>query len=226
MMEPSEKRRHKRYEVQDVYGNLLFTIDVNVINMSLDGMAVESSKRLNVGRAYSLKLRHGNKLIKLTGKVVWCILTRSDRKAEGSVVPVYKAGLVFEDVISDKTKEIVDFMEENVIIKLEKRLFGRFKLKPNRMVNLDTEYDFLVKSISLSGMLVETEISPEVGSIFDMEVKFNATNILIKGRITRVVQLSEEHLKQLSHLGIDFIEISEANRARLEKFISEEVENA
>jgi Tfp pilus assembly protein PilZ len=219
------KRRNKRYDVQNVSGSLIFTIDVNVINMSLDGMAVESSKRLNVGRVYSLKIVHNDKKIRLTGNVVWCVLTRSDSSGDGAVVPVYKAGLEFEDVISDRAKELVDFMEGNVVIKLEKRLFGRFKLKPKEPVNLDSEVDFLVKTISLSGMLIETEILPELDSIFDMEVKFNSSTIFIRGRVAHIKQVSEENHQQLSRLGIEFVDVSREAKKSLEEFILQELES-
>ncbi len=226
-MEYSPGRRHKRHEVKDVYGSLLFTIDVSVVNMSIDGMAIESSKRLNVGRKYILKLSHDKKVLKLNGKVVWCNLSKAMKTDQGAVVPVYKAGIEFDDVISDKAKDLRHFLEENVIIKLESRMFGRFKVRPKQSINLDSEYDFHVQTLSLSGMLIETELLPDKESVFDMELKFNENNISIKGRVAYVKQVGEPEQKQeKSHLGVEFVEFDGDAKKVLEDFILNELESS
>jgi Tfp pilus assembly protein PilZ len=197
------------------------------MNMSIDGMAIESSKRLNVGRKYILKLGHNDKVLRLNGKVVWCNLIKAMKTDQGAVVPVYKAGIEFDDVISDKAKDLRNFLEENVIIKLENRLFGRFKVRPRQSVNLDSEYDFHVQTLSLSGMLIETELLPDKESVFDMELKFNGNTILIKGRVAYIKQVGEPESKQeKSHLGIEFYEIDDAAKKVLEDFIVNELESS
>ncbi|MEE9523298.1 MAG: PilZ domain-containing protein [Thermodesulfovibrionales bacterium] len=225
-MEYSPNRRHKRHEVQDVFGSLLFTIDVTVMNMSIDGMAIESSKRLNVGRKYILKIGHSDKVLRLNGKVVWCNLIKAMKTDQGAVVPVYKAGIEFDGVISDKAKDLRNFLEDNVIIKLENRLFGRFKVRLKQSINLDSEYDFHVQTMSQSGMLIETELLPDKESVFDMELKFNGNTISIKGRVVYVKQISEPGGKQeKSHLGIEFVEFDEEAKKVLEDFIVNELED-
>ncbi|UCG79019.1 MAG: PilZ domain-containing protein [Nitrospirota bacterium] len=220
------KRRHTRHDVKDIRGSLLFTIDVSVVNMSVDGMAIESKKRLNVGRNYILKLSHDNKSLKLTGRVVWCNLSKALKGEDDSVVPIYNAGIEFENVISDKVRDIVGFMEENVIIKLENRMFGRFKVRPKKSVNLDSEFDFHVKKISLSGMLIETELLPDLESIFDMEININGTGINIQGRIAYINQIGEKEFKrELSELGVEFKKFGEGAKEILEDFILNELEN-
>ncbi len=220
------KRRHTRHDVKDIRGSLLFTIDVSVVNMSVDGMAIESKKRLNVGRNYILKLSHDNKSLKLTGRVVWCNLSKALKGEDDSVVPIYNAGIEFENVISDKARDIVGFMEENVIIKLENRMFGRFKVRPKKSVNLDSEFDFHVKKISLSGMLIETELLPDLESIFDMEININGTGINIQGRIAYINQIGEKEFKrELSELGVEFKKFGEGAKEILEDFILNELEN-
>jgi Tfp pilus assembly protein PilZ len=194
--------------------------------MSVDGMAVESNKRLNVGRTYTLKLGHDNKALRLSGTVVWCNLSKATKDDQGCVVPVYKAGIEFDGVISDKARELVNFLEENVIIKLENRLFGRFKVKPNQLINIDSEYDFHVHTLSLSGMLIDTELLPDKESVFDMELKFNEHTISIKGRVAYVKQVGEPESKlERSHLGIEFIDFDEDAKSVLEDFILKELES-
>ncbi|GBD99842.1 PilZ domain protein [bacterium BMS3Abin07] len=224
-MDISDKRRHRRYDVRDVSGSLLFTIDVNVMNMSLDGMAVESRKRLDVGRKYLLKIVHNDKKLKLSANVVWCNLIKSVKTDQGAIEPIYRAGLEFEDVISDTAKDLIKFLEKNVVIKLENRLFGRFKVRPLKTLDLDSEYEFIVKKISLSGMSIETSLLPDIDSVFDMEVTFNGKGVKIKGRVVHVTQISEpEPAHETSHLGIEFVDMNEEAKDFIEYFISTELE--
>jgi hypothetical protein len=74
-------------------------------------------------------------------------------------------------------------------------------------------------------MLIQTEILPDADSVFDMEVKFDETNILIQGRIAHVKQISEEPGKLVAHLGIEYVDLPLETRASLEKLISDELEN-
>ena len=53
-----EKRRHKRYAVEGVHGNVLHPSDLEILNMSIDGAAIETSKRLDINREYTFKIKH------------------------------------------------------------------------------------------------------------------------------------------------------------------------
>ena len=55
-MSNSGQRRHRRYEVQDVHGALLFRTQVKVRNLSVSGLALETPERLQLGRTYAIRL--------------------------------------------------------------------------------------------------------------------------------------------------------------------------
>ena len=66
----SERREHRRYPVEGVRGKLLFTTDAQVLNMSLDGMSIETVSPLKVGREYSLKIEEHGTEMPMSGVVV------------------------------------------------------------------------------------------------------------------------------------------------------------
>ena len=63
------QRRHKRYEVQDVRGSLLFRTQVKVRNISVSGLAIETSERLKLGRSYSIHRMNGHGSLEIEGTI-------------------------------------------------------------------------------------------------------------------------------------------------------------
>ena len=45
MAENSENRRNPRHIVEDIHGNVLYTSDIEVLNISVDGAAIETAEK-------------------------------------------------------------------------------------------------------------------------------------------------------------------------------------
>src|SRR4030042_5373261 len=124
-----EGRRHKRYAVNGVHGNVLYPADLEVLNISIDGAAIETTKRLELNREYILKIKHKDSVLNLRGRIIWSNLTYREKKGSGEITPVYRAGVRFTDTLTEKTKMLINFIEENKIRTIDKRLIGmRFKV--------------------------------------------------------------------------------------------------
>ena len=217
-MTPPNQRRHKRYDTQDVHGKLAYNLDARVLNISLTGMAIETSTLLKVGEDYSLKIPRPEGPLKVQADVKWCHLVRTERTDSGDVVSVYQAGIDFRSILDDKARQMLQFIEENVVVDLEKRLFGRFHLDDgDRSVDLDKDEEFRVRKISLSGMLIETELRPTPEAVYDIELRFNGSKIDTRVRIAHV----REHKtgEGLAEVGVEFQELADDARAELEHFI-------
>lgn len=216
-----ERRTHARYEVEGVKGSFLFTTDARVLNLSLDGMSLETNTPLKIGRDYSLRLDEGDQQIPLKGSVVWCTLVKTARDARGDVQPVYRAGVHFADVMSGKANSLRSFIHKNAVISLENRLFGRFRIEAERPADLSLEAEFTVRQISLSGMLVETEVAPSVDTECRLEVEVGGIQFQAKARIARVDRVAAPTADEPArvHLGIEFLELSDDSRLTLESFI-------
>jgi hypothetical protein len=220
-----ERRRHPRHQVNDVKGTLHISAGAKIINMSLTGLAVETDTQMRVGRSYSLTLKHGSDFVlRLAGTVVWCHL-RGIRKTDGGETrSVYHAGFRFEDILTEKAKELTRFLEATAIIALDTRISGRFKLKLTEPVDLDTEYPFVVKTISASGLLLETETAPPEGTTFEMEVHLHGAVLQARGRIVHSREVNSPKSGRITQIGVEFVDSAETDRRAIEEFIARQLQ--
>ncbi|HPW54445.1 MAG: PilZ domain-containing protein [Thermoanaerobaculaceae bacterium] len=219
-----ERRRNQRYAVQDVRGMLLLSTEAKIVNMSLTGMAVETESRLRLGRLYSLKLQHESELaIPLSGTVVWCQLrqSKSQNAPEGHIA--YVSGLQFEGILSEKAHDLLAFLQSAAVVSVQTRVCGRFRARFVETINLNTEYEFEVRKVSRSGMLIVTDLVAEQGSAFDMEVQLDDGLLRARSRVVYVRPTSTRQTGAAVELGVEFTEMSEPDRALLTDFIGRQI---
>lgn len=218
-----ERRRCPRYTVRDVQGTLLFVAEGRVLDMSLTGMSVETDTRLRLNRTYSLKLRNDNGgEVPLNATVVWCQLRQPHDRAQGGSI-VYVAGLRFEDVLSEKAEKLISFLQSAAVISVETRLCGRFTACFREAVDLRTEYEFRVKSISSSGMLIVTDLAAEQGSLFEMELELGSYPLRVLGRAAYVRTLPRGSGSGKEELGVEFVDLTDEDRTALLGFIGKQL---
>jgi c-di-GMP-binding flagellar brake protein YcgR len=219
-----DRRRHRRYDVEDVRGNLLFTTEVRILNLSLTGMAIETDVFLKVEGRYHLKIRSNEHPLDLEVVVKWCHLDRTERRPDGDVAPVYKAGLDFKDVLGERAREILAFIEDHIVVELDRRILGRFRVEVGDEVDLATTYDFRVLKISRSGMLIRTELEPPVDSRFEMEIRPRNHTVQVLGRVADVSLPTTPPVSEEFEVGVEFVEIANGGRRHLSSFIEELIE--
>jgi hypothetical protein len=107
-----ERRQHKRYPADGIHINIkmLFATGVKVCNLSLGGISFETDRRLNVGRSYKFRMETQGLMTTVEGIIVWCSLIKSSKDAKENIVPVYRAGMKFTNVLREKMSLIVDSM--------------------------------------------------------------------------------------------------------------------
>lgn len=219
MSDEIENRRFKRFNVDGIHGNMIFSSDINIVNISIDGAAIQTTKRLNLDREYNLKIKYRDTLLNLRGIVVWSVLSHTETKKGGEVVPVYKAGLRFTNVLNDQSQGLLRFIDENRTESIERRTIGvRFKIKKGEDALLDVPCDYHIKRMSLSGMLIETEHFLKIDSLHEMEMKVGDTLISVVGRIVNCVEVRTDTAMQYD-IGIEFIRMSDGDRIFLKEFL-------
>jgi c-di-GMP-binding flagellar brake protein YcgR len=216
-----EHRRHRRYEVNDVEGTFLFDMDLNVLNLSLAGMAVETPHQLSVGRRYAFNIQHENQVVKLHGTVAWSTLRSTRRVSEEEIRPVYHAGIHFEDVLTDSAQDLKHLIDENVVLDVHRRLFGRFHLAAGTTVaSVNSDIEFEVRKISLSGMLAVSTLCSELGYQLPLQINLANGMFTANGRVAFAKpdddKESELHRYQL---GIEFLSVAEEDHRKLAEFI-------
>jgi len=222
-MDRQKKRRHPRYEVQDVEGTFLYNLQADVLNLSIAGMALETHKPVDVGRSYIFTIRKDDDVIKLPGRVTWCVLRRTQHVTDTEVVPIYHAGVHFPEVLSGKAHEVIRLIKESVSLDVDRRIFGRFKPETGTRVSIDQETDFAVQKISQSGMLIETSLRTEIDAVFPMEINLQDSRVSFHGRVAYISP--PEKGSDLVHLGVEFQDMENDGRVCLDSFIDSVVES-
>lgn len=219
MTKDSEGRRQKRYDVEGVTGNVLYAFDLEVINIGVDGAAIETTKRLDLNREYTFKFHIKDKTLNLRGRVVWAILISKEKKGSKALIPVYRAGIKFTETLSEKANQLIKFIEENRIDKIESRLGGiRFQVADSERVKIDYPEKYKVRKLSLSGMLIETEFPLKKDSIHHIELFINEDVI---NTDVRVVNCEKFELQEpyKYNIGIEFVNIPLKDKKKLKLFL-------
>jgi hypothetical protein len=220
-----ERRRKARYPVEGVQGTLHVSSGAKILNMSLTGMAVETDMQVRVGRSYSLALRHGEEFaLKLSATVVWCHLRTLRKTENGESKSVFHAGFRFDDTLTEKAIDLTHFLEATAVIAVDQRISGRFKLKFAKAVELDAACQFTVKTISASGVLIETDMPAAVGTVFDMETNLQGATLEARGRVVHSREVPDARRGRVSLLGIEFVKITEKDRRALEAYITSQLQ--
>ena len=216
----AERRGHPRLPVEGVSGGFRFSTNARILNLSLDGVALETSDYLQVGRSYSLKLTQGDEELALEGRVVWCRMVGTEHTDEGEAVPVYSAGVQFEDLLSGTAREVHRFLGSNAVISLEKRLFGRFRLHESETADIDHQAAFQVAKISLNGMEIDSDTFVEPDSVLDLEIHIGGKTLTTSGRVVHGRRLEPQPgVESASRLGIEFLDMSEETERAIRDLI-------
>ncbi len=215
-----KERQFPRYEVENVYGSVSFVVLADVLNMSIDGAAIETSERLLFGKRYLIRFFDREKSLSINSVVVWCTLHRDTKNKEGEVIPVYKAGLIFPDIMNEDAQYLRGFIDSNRVDNIEQRFISRFSLHPDcSSAEIDCLHEFNVKMISLSGMLIELYAPLKGDSTLDMNVRFNGKNYKCRGEVVYSSEIVKD-LDKKYHLGIKFVGTDSGERNQLSSLIS------
>lgn len=214
-----ELRRYDRFPVEGINCAILSATEVEILNMSLGGIALLANGRLDMGKEYTLKLEEGGRICAIRGTIVWSVLSGTRRNSKGEMVPLYKAGLRFKDVQSEKMNEILDFIEHHKRSP-EQRLIVRFDVRSPEKATLNASDRYRVKKVSLSGLLLESGQPFLAEQVLSMELSLGeGRTINFRGRIASCNE-AEGAGEQMYYVGIEFIEMPETSRAVIRKFIN------
>jgi hypothetical protein len=109
-----EERRYRRFLIEgmDVQCRIFFNTEVKIHNISLGGVALSLDKRLNMGQKYTLKIESESNTISLEGIVVWAKITSLTRDVKGKKLPIYEVGMSFDEVLTGKGADLLDFIRK------------------------------------------------------------------------------------------------------------------
>lgn len=217
MTQDSERRRSKRVRLPDSHGSLVVSLDGTVLDISLSGLAVETHTRLSPQRRLSLRLGDGSRTLRIDGHVVWCFLHGTRTTASGELLPVYRAGIQFEDVLSTQARELVDFLEGHAIVTLETRLFGRFRLPESDAVEVRSAAEFRVVELDADGLTVATTLGLEPRSGCEVELELDGATLTAPTTVVEAERLQGSDGGW--RLRLRFLELDAGARETVQRFL-------
>ena len=212
------KRHHPRFLVEGVQGRMVFASQVDILNLSLGGVAIKADRRLNIGGEYTLKLELAGEGIDIKGVVVWSVMSGMHKTGEEDTVPEYSAGLRFRDVFTERILKLMAFIDRHKVFE-EHRVGGlRFRIDAPGTALLDSPEEYRVRLISRSGMLIETQHALELERVYPMEISPPAGEpIRFEGRVASELRSGPDAAPH--EFGIEFLSLDPDDDARLQLFI-------
>lgn len=213
------KRHHPRFIVEGVQGRMVFASQVEVLNLSLGGVAIKADRRLNIGGEYTLKLELVGESVDIRGVVVWSVVSGMHKDGDSDTVPEYSAGLRFKDIFTERLLRLMAFIDRHKVFE-EHRVGGlRFRIDAPGKALLDSPEEYRVRLISRSGMLIETQHALELDRVYPMEISPPGTEAIhFEGRVASAVEVGTES-PALCEYGIEFVALPSDDDARLQAFI-------
>ncbi|MGB6367454.1 MAG: hypothetical protein WBG93_11560 [Thermoanaerobaculia bacterium] len=219
----TERRRLGRREVDGIDGSLYATSDAKIVDISVDGLSIETTRSLRVGLQIPLSIGWRRRAMPLQGEVIWCALVGTWRNELSDVLPVYRAGVRFEWEQKDGVTDLCRFLEENALITLDQAIYGRFKVHSPTLAKVEFLASFAVKRIGLSGMLAEIDFAPEVGSALDIQLLVGERTFEAKGSIAGVKRIEWKSNIPLALVEVKMLGLSVEAREILEEFLRQEL---
>lgn len=177
-----ERRSHRRFEVGRLPGVLALSLDAEVLDLSLAGMAVEVPVPLKVGKRFAVRIGAGEDRLDLVGTVRWS--ERLDPGEEDR--PRYRAGFAFHDILTERAASLMGFMERNVVLALDRQLFGRLELDGETRANLEGDFELRVNRLGLESADAEAPHPPQEGSACELELNLRGRQFVTPGRVRAV----------------------------------------
>jgi len=106
------KRRYKRLNIKNINmrGKMVLANYIKIIDVSLEGLSIETDKTLNIGKEYILHVEYEGKTWPLKGSIAWSKLKQIERNNKGDTVPIYSAGMKLT-VSANEMREFIKFIE-------------------------------------------------------------------------------------------------------------------
>jgi c-di-GMP-binding flagellar brake protein YcgR len=220
-----DKRRHKRFrlDILEINGKMILADRVEIIDISLGGVALKTDRRLNVGKEYVIKLGDKGRSIDVKGVIVRCELSKIEERSNGERVSLYTAGMMFKDVSPDTIDGFLSSIEQDQKeakpVRVDRRLTVRFCITTPWEKTLCFPAQFKVKEISLSGMLIQTDQALGIESMIPMGLSLKADNpVNFIGRVASC-RMTEDKGQTHYEIGVEFKDLTDADRASLKTFI-------
>jgi len=111
-MNIKDKRRYKRLNIRNLNVNckMPFAAWIEIVDMSLGGLLIETDRKLNINEEYVLHVECDGKLWPMKGYIVWSTVKELKHDDQGNTTPIYIAGMKLTNA-SDEINDLLNFIK-------------------------------------------------------------------------------------------------------------------
>jgi hypothetical protein len=202
----ADKRGARRYRIEGLEGRIALVTQVEIVNISLSGVALKIDRRFNLGSECTLRLQQGEDGLSVKGIVVWSALVGFRKNGEESS-PEYSVGMRFSEILDAPSEAFLDLINQNKAFKAQ-QLAGSVDVSGRGRAMADRPRLFQVKLISPSGMLIEMDTELDIGESYVMIMRLEEqAPIHVTGKICSQFELAPD----LHEIGVEFTDMSAAD---------------
>jgi hypothetical protein len=223
-----EKRQFKRVRLDlvEMGGTMMIIDPVEIVNISFGGAFIRTAYQLNVGRDYLMTLVADGDRAELRCRVV-----HSGRTAHEEITrtkaAAYSSGIKFKNGQDALIAGFLKSLSSKNVLKAsaatEQRLSVRFRITLPLDISLSHPARFKVKTISLGGMLIQSDRALEINSVLPMGLSLSPDVwINFDGRIASCN--ATDVSRELYEIGVAFTRLNDKDRSQLKTFIDRVVE--
>jgi len=215
-------RRYKRFKLDliDLTSKMSIIGRVELINISICGVAIKADRKLNIGKECLLLIGYEDKhIINLKGIIVRSELSGIEERAEEGKVTIYSAGILFKDESAGKVKDFLDSIENNkkTPVPEQPNWFYRdilFSITTPKEKILNLAAQFGIKDISQSGVIIQTDHKLEIDSMVLMELSLNFCDpVSFMGKVVSC-RMTQDKVYGKYDIGVEFSLLTDRDRGR------------
>jgi Tfp pilus assembly protein PilZ len=220
----SERRQRVRFDVEGLHGGVRLPSDARIVDLGFGGLGVETDRWLQVGRGYMVSLPTDRVPLRVQGTVAWCRLARTAKNRAGESAPVYKAGIEFQDPDPATIDAIERLLSSSARVDgSEDTLRGRFRYRREDSVDVELGHPFIVRKLSLTGMLVEAGFHPAAEERFRLAIDLGEQVLDVNARVAYVDRALDDEGGHAARIGIEFLDLDGDQKRLLRSVIRSEV---
>jgi Tfp pilus assembly protein PilZ len=219
-------RKHKRFKLDliDLTSKMSMIGSVEIVDISVVGVAIKSGRNLNMGKECLLMLGYEGKNIQVKGTVVRSELSGIEEKANGEKATIYSSGILFKDEAGEKIKVFLDSIEKNrkTLVPEQPDWFYRdvrfsITTPSEKVLSLPAHFD--VKEISQGGVIVQTDHQIKKGSMLLIELSFtNCDPVSFMGKVV-LCRPQQDKAQSEYDIGVEFSELTDRDKSLIMRFM-------
>ncbi len=149
--------RDERLPAAGLRGSLPLTAAGTLVDLSLEGLGLDTSEALPVGESYRLDLNCQGDQLTIDGTLRWQQLSALDTGIDGQQLPRYRTGIQLPPSTSER-RSVSRFLDRHAGPQNGERVPPRWHLRRPAVLALQAEFPFEVSTVSRSGMLIDVPV--------------------------------------------------------------------